>query len=58
MPVPEEARLLIVKPGDTLVLGHMPSLTTERADILKQALSLAAVVTFPGEVDLAVLRPS
>lgn len=55
MPLPE-SRLLIVEPGDVLVIGHAPNLTAQQADALKQALGLKAVIAVPGAVDLATIR--
>ncbi|MFE5090616.1 hypothetical protein ACFRCI_09470 [Streptomyces sp. NPDC056638] len=55
MPLPEN-RLLIVEPGDVLVIGHAPNLTVQQADQLKQLLGLKAVITVPGIVDLGTIR--
>ncbi|MEU2143607.1 hypothetical protein ABZ741_04750 [Streptomyces globisporus] len=54
MSLPEN-RLLIVKPGDILVIGHAPNLTAQQADRLKQLLDLKAVIAVPGVVDLATI---
>ncbi|MFJ8221417.1 hypothetical protein [Streptomyces griseus] len=55
MPLPEN-RLLIVEPGDILVIGHAPALSAQQADRLKQMLNLKAVIAVPGVVDLATIR--
>ncbi|MFJ6810643.1 hypothetical protein ACIQRK_32345 [Streptomyces anulatus] len=55
MPLPEN-RLLIVEPGDILVIGHAPTLSAQQADMLKQMLNLKAVIAVPGEIDLATIR--
>lgn len=52
----DEHRLLIVKPGDTLVIGHSPALTAEQVGRFKDALGLAGVIGLPGEIDLATIR--
>lgn len=54
MPLPEN-RLLIVEPGDILVIGHAPTLSAQQADRLKKLLDLKAVITVPGVVDLATI---
>ncbi|WP_066945047.1 hypothetical protein [Streptomyces lushanensis] len=56
MPTAGESRLLIVKPGDTLVIGHAPALTSQQVAHLKQMLGLAAVIAVPGPIDLAAIR--
>ncbi|MEU0001560.1 hypothetical protein ABZ069_32045 [Streptomyces microflavus] len=55
MPLPDN-RLLIVEPGDILVIGHAPKLSNQQADALKQLLGLKAVIAVPGIVDLATIR--
>lgn len=49
-------RVVTVEPGDVLVIGHAPNLTTQQADQLKQALGLKAVIAVPGIVDLATIK--
>ncbi|MFD7858324.1 hypothetical protein ACFV6B_29185 [Streptomyces microflavus] len=51
-----ENRLLIVQPGDILVIGHAPAFSAQQADRLKQLLGLKAVIAVPGIVDLATIR--
>ena len=60
-----DTRIVLVKPGDVLVIGNLGPLTDEDADHLhgplvelKGRLRLAAVALFEGDIDLAVVAGS
>ena len=49
-------RVVIVEPGDVLVVGHAPDMPAEWIDKLRRALNLTAVIALPGPVDLGVIK--
>ena len=51
-----EHRIIVVKPGDILVVGHTDALTAELAAQVQQALSLAQIVAVPDGVDIHAVR--
>lgn len=54
-----EARVVLVKPGDVLILGNVGTgSVAQLQDLLpafKDALSLAYVVVFEGDIDMAAV---
>lgn len=51
-----EHRIIVVKPGDILVVGRSEDLNADLAGTIKQALKLSAVVALPDEVDVQAVR--
>lgn len=57
-----DARVVLVKPGDVLMIGNLGPLTPEDIDHLhtglatvKESLRLAGVALFEGDIDLAAV---
>jgi hypothetical protein len=59
-----DTRIVLVKPGDLLVIGNVGALYEDEQDpdltpltTIKEALGLAGVVVFEGDIDLAAVTP-
>lgn len=55
-----DARVVLIKPGDVLVIGNTGVLENPCLAIfgpIKDALGLAGVVIFEGDIDLAAVTP-
>lgn len=53
---PAEHRLVIVRPGDILVVGRTPALTEDLALRFKEALGLAGISTMREGIDIGSVR--
>jgi succinyl-CoA synthetase alpha subunit len=51
-----EHRLIVVKPGDILVIRHSPELTQEAADAFKKASGVSRIVALPSDIDISAVR--
>ncbi|MFE3381914.1 hypothetical protein [Streptomyces anulatus] len=52
----QEHRLVVVKPGDILVIQHSDALTQEAVRTLRQATGVSLVIGVPGDVDINAVR--
>ncbi|MEE1779451.1 hypothetical protein ACIG8S_23570 [[Kitasatospora] papulosa] len=51
-----ERRLVVIKPGDILVVGNASGLTPEGLRAFKEALGLGGIVEVPRSIDINAVR--
>jgi hypothetical protein len=61
----DSTRIVLIKPGDVLVIGNVGSLPMEAVESLqpglvdlKDRLGLAGIAVFEGDIDLAAVTPA
>jgi hypothetical protein len=50
-----EHRLVVIKPGDILVISRTAKMSAETAQSLKHSLGLAAIVALPEDIDITAV---
>lgn len=52
-----EHRLVVIKPGDILVIQHTSEMTQAVANSFKAASGASLIVSLPKDIDIATVRP-